>query len=185
MPEVWSLFRQYQPACLRDGPSPCTFDSFFSSSSFFFSSSRACVAWSAAAVGGNGAEAITWRKLTFLGEITFTKYLISSRRQERRAHRRLSTYRVENALARRFLHRSAKTSQLRAGRDAVFRLCLFVSTSLPDGSRACCTPRRFEQACTIRCEILPEHIQQIDRYISKTALKDALLSSSLYACSCI
>lgn len=44
--------------------------------------SRARAAWSAVAVGGNGAGAITRRKLTFLGEITFTKYLISSPARE-------------------------------------------------------------------------------------------------------
>lgn len=93
-----NLFRQYhQPFCFREmGP--------LHTLPFSSSFSRARVAWSAAAVGGNGAEAITRRKLTFLGEITFTKYLISSPAKERRARRRSFQPRREgNALAKTFI----------------------------------------------------------------------------------
>lgn len=80
-----NLFRQYQPFCFREMGPLHTLPPFLSS--------RVRVAWSAAAVGGNGAEAITRRKLTFLGEITFTKYLISSPAKERRACAGLSSRR--------------------------------------------------------------------------------------------
>jgi len=147
MLELRSLFWQYQPTCLRDGPSPRTFDS-----SFF--PSRARVAWSAAAVGGNGAEAITRWKLTFLGEITFTKYLISSRRQERRACRRLSSHGEENALALAEILASSREDVAAPSRPKCdMRLYLFVSTSLPM-NRA---PRRLKQACMIHCAIFSEY----------------------------
>lgn len=90
--------------------------------------SRARAAWSTVAVGGNGAGAITRRKLTFLGEITFTKYLISSPAREESLP---TAFKPRGRGECAFVLFAAKTvtasSRLRYGIPHAFAACLSAS----------------------------------------------------------